>query len=177
MPKAPAILALPLIATVQISAADPASLCADAARQVAQETGVTLDRLRQLAAGHDASENQGWPWPWTVRTQGRAVTFDTEAEALSHLFDRFRKGDRTFAVGCFQLRYDRHGPAFDTVEQMTDPIANARVAAAELARGSNVLAESRAVTTGEDRADGVSRIANSPGSLMPRNGLLARAGG
>ena len=115
---------------------DPATICDAAAASAAEETGVPLDVLRTITrteTGRGGSEGLK-PWPWTVNMEGESVWFDTAQQAQVYVFRNFRQGARSFDIGCFQLNYRWHGQAFDSIEEMFDPLTNARYAAQFLKR-------------------------------------------
>lgn len=110
-------------------------VCDGAAETAARRHGVPLDVM--LAITRTETGRQGErglePWPWTVNMEGQGVWFDTEEEALSYVFTHFKRGARSFDVGCFQINYKWHGTAFRSINEMFDPFANANYAAAFLA--------------------------------------------
>lgn len=110
---------------------NPAASCDRAAVQVSDETGVPIDILRTITRAETGRKEDGelHPWPWTVNMEGKGVWFDSEAQAQAYVFRRFREGARSFDVGCFQINYKWHGHAFASIEEMFDPIINARYAA------------------------------------------------
>ncbi len=110
---------------------DVSAICERAARIGAQRTGVPLSVLRTISLAETGRKSGGAfrPWPWTVNMEGRGVWFDTRQEALDFVRQNFRRGARSFDVGCFQLNYRWHGQAFGSVEQMFDPAAGAIYAA------------------------------------------------
>ena len=111
-----------------------AQICDDAAGVASRETGVPLQVLLAITRTETGRSREGvvTPWPWTVNMEGRGVWFDTESEALSFVFDHFKTGARSFDVGCFQINYKWHGAQFASIEQMFEPLANARYAASFL---------------------------------------------
>ncbi len=113
-----------------------ADMCRSAAQQVSTETGVPVDVLNAISLTETGRKRNGSfaPWPWTVNMEGAGHWFDTAQEALAYTLDGHAKGKRSFDVGCFQLNYNWHGHAFESIEQMFDPIANARYAADFLSR-------------------------------------------
>ena len=109
----------------------PAEVCDRAARSASEETGVPLDVLRAITrteTGRGTAEAME-PWPWTVNLEGSGIWFDTEAQAQRYVFQHFRNGARSFDIGCFQINYKWHGHAFNSIEEMFDPLLNARYAA------------------------------------------------
>jgi hypothetical protein len=111
-----------------------AGSCDEAARVAAQESGVPLPILLAITRTETGRTVNGttYPWPWTVNMEGRGVWFDTRIEALAYVFDHFKTGARSFDVGCFQINYRWHGARFASIEDMFDPLANARYAASFL---------------------------------------------
>ena len=106
-------------------------VCDTAARQVAQETNVPLSVLRSITRTETGRARGGQlqPWPWTVNMEGKGHWFETEDAARAYVFKEFRRGARSFDVGCFQINFKWHGENFRSIDQMFDPIENARYAA------------------------------------------------
>lgn len=115
----------------QASTQQVAALCDSAARRAARDQGVPLDVLRTITRTETGrGGNQGLqPWPWTVNMEGTGKWFQTEDEARAYVFSHFKRGARSFDVGCFQINFKWHGAAFDSIDQMFDPVANAQYAA------------------------------------------------
>lgn len=123
-----------LLATVVCAAfrADAGTeVCDLAAEQISQETGVPVSVLKAITRTETGRKRAGKfvPWPWTVNMEGAGKWFDTTNEALAYVRANMNLGKRSFDVGCFQLNYRWHGQAFASIEQMFDPIENARYAA------------------------------------------------
>lgn len=110
---------------------DIAAICDQAAAQVSQETGVPLSVLRAITLTETGRRKDGAfrPWPWTVNMEGTGVWFDTPDEAKAYVFRHHARGARSFDVGCFQLNFRWHGKGFSSIEEMFEPLANARYAA------------------------------------------------
>lgn len=119
--------------TVAHASSEPAisGLCDLAARQAARDQDVPLDVLRAITRTETGRGAKGGlhPWPWTVNMEGAGKWFDTEEEAKNYVFAHFQRGARSFDVGCFQINYRWHGHAFESIDQMFDPIINAQYAA------------------------------------------------
>ncbi len=64
--------------------------------------------------------------------EGKGVWFDTEDAARAYVYRHFKRGARSFDLGCFQINYKWHGKAFDSIEAMFDPQKNALYAASFL---------------------------------------------
>ncbi len=115
--------------------ADPSLLCDAAAARVSRESGIPLAVLQAISLTETGRRRHGAlrPWPWTVNMEGKGDWFGTREQALAHVEANFTRGARSFDVGCFQLNFRWHGDAFRSIEEMFDPLANARYAAAFLA--------------------------------------------
>jgi hypothetical protein len=113
----------------------PAQFCTQAAARVASETGVPLRVLLAITAAKDKFDQPIGKelWPWTVNVEDQPIWFESENRAQSYVFHHFKAGARSFDVGCFRLNYKWHGHAFGSIEEMFDPIQNARHAAYFLA--------------------------------------------
>lgn len=122
------VLALPTKGT---AVADYTQICDAVAHTVARETGVPASVLQAITRTETGRKRNGrmLPWPWTVNMEGKGMWFDTEDEARAYVFRNFKRGARSFDVGCFQINYKWHGQAFKSIEQMFEPLANARYAA------------------------------------------------
>ena len=110
---------------------ETSAICDRAAEQVAAETLVPASVLRAITRTETGRGNEGRldPWPWTVNMQGKGLWFDSEDDARAYVFSKFKEGARSFDVGCFQINYKWHGAAFQSIDQMFDPLENGRYAA------------------------------------------------
>lgn len=122
---------LPLSNRISEASTDPAMVCDDAARHVARQSEVPLDVLRAITRAETGRGKSGGmkPWPWTVNMEGEGIWFDTEDQARAYVFRHFKNGARSFDIGCFQINYRWHHQAFNSIEEMFDPIVNAQYAA------------------------------------------------
>ena len=107
------------------------TVCDRAAQLAARESGVPLKVLRSITRTETGRARGGVlePWPWTVNMEGKGRWFPSEDEARAYVFHHFKRGARSFDVGCFQINYRWHGQAFRSIDQMFDPLENARYAA------------------------------------------------
>lgn len=107
------------------------NMCDAAARIAANSSDVPLSVLLAITRSETGRGRKGGlhPWPWTVNMEGKGVWFDTEDEARAYVFKHFKRGARSFDVGCFQINYKWHGTAFSSIDEMFDPLANAKYAA------------------------------------------------
>jgi len=110
---------------------DISSLCDHAAIEASRTSGVPLDVLRAISRAETGRPggNGLQPWPWTVNMEGTGRWFSTLDEARSYVFLHFKNGARSFDVGCFQINYKWHGEAFHSIDDMFDPLLNAKHAA------------------------------------------------
>ena len=108
-----------------------APICDIAAQTASSESGVPLAVMRSITRTETGRTRDGalQPWPWTVNMEGLGKWFDTEDAARAYVFKHFKRGARSFDVGCFQINYKWHGQAFHSIDEMFDPLANARYAA------------------------------------------------
>lgn len=110
---------------------DLSGICDRAATIAARETGVPLSVLQSISLTETGRKRDGRmrPWPWTVNMEGKGVWFDGQDEARAYVYKNYKRGARSFDVGCFQLNYKWHGKNFSSIEEMFEPVANARYAA------------------------------------------------
>lgn len=131
----PARLALCVSAGVLCStpsnAEDFSEICERAAEAVAEQSGVPVSVLKAISLNETGRKRDGAfrPWAWTVNMEGAGHWFDTRDEARAYVFKEFKRGARSFDVGCFQINYKWHHTAFSSIDEMFDPIANATYAA------------------------------------------------
>lgn len=116
-------------------ARDSARLCDEAARSAASDSAtplVVLQAITRVETGRGAGADLR-PWPWTINHAGKGQWFDTAAEAETAAAAALALGEGNLDIGCFQLNHRWHGSHFSSLDQMFDPTANARYAAAFLA--------------------------------------------
>ncbi|NNE78746.1 MAG: transglycosylase SLT domain-containing protein [Silicimonas sp.] len=108
-----------------------AAICEKAALAASRESGVPLDVLRAISLTETGrkGKNGFLPWPWTVNMEGAGKWFDDLESARRYVDRHFNRGARSFDVGCFQINYKWHGDAFASIDEMFEPLANARYAA------------------------------------------------
>jgi len=113
------------------AAQDLSQICDQAAVYAARKTGVPLSVLQAISLNETGRRRGGTmrPWPWTVNMEGKGVWFDTEDEARAFVYQNYKRGARSFDVGCFQINYKWHGQAFASIEEMFEPGPNALYAA------------------------------------------------
>lgn len=115
---------------------DLSHICDQAAAYAAQETGVPVSVLQAISLTETGRKRNGVmrPWPWTVNMEGKGVWFENEDEARAYVYKNYKRGARSFDVGCFQINYKWHGQEFASIEEMFDPTPNALYAANFLLR-------------------------------------------
>lgn len=128
------LLALTSSAGLAHAADDPGTLCDAAAQTAARESSVPADILLAITRAETGRRSDGVfrPWPWAINDNGQGYWFSSEAEALKAASDRRAAGDDNFDIGCFQINTHWHGQSFTSLDDMFDPIQNARYAAAFL---------------------------------------------
>lgn len=111
--------------------ADFAAVCDQAAEIASQKTGVPVSVLKAISLNETGRKSGGGfrPWAWTVNMEGKGYWFDTLDEARAFVFKEFKRGARSFDVGCFQINYKWHGQAFSSIDAMFDPLENGLYAA------------------------------------------------
>lgn len=127
------VLAVPVLVSGPVrSMGNPAELCREAAVQAARRTGVPYSVLLAVTTLESGRDNQ--PWPWAVNFGGKGKWFDSREEAAASVDQALREGATNIDLGCFQLNYRWHAAAFASLEDMLDPVQNARYAAEFLAQ-------------------------------------------
>lgn len=108
-----------------------AATCEQVAEEAARRSGVPVSVLKAISLTETGRKTAGKmrPWPWTVNMEGAGHWFDTLDEARAYVFKEFKRGARSFDVGCFQINYKWHNQAFSSIDEMFDPLANALYAA------------------------------------------------
>ncbi|MFD2173061.1 transglycosylase SLT domain-containing protein [Rhodobacter lacus] len=119
------------VASASESAATISSTCERVAEEASRRTGVPVSVLKAISLTETGKRIDGKlrPWPWTVNMEGAGHWFDTLDEARAYVFQEFKRGARSFDVGCFQINYKWHNQHFSSIDQMFDPLANAVYAA------------------------------------------------
>jgi len=109
----------------------PEHVCDHVAQIASQKTGVPFSVLQAITRTETGRKKNGRfsPWPWTVNMEGKGVWFDTLDDARAYVFRNFKRGARSFDVGCFQINYKWHHKGFSSIDEMFEPEANAIYAA------------------------------------------------
>lgn len=110
---------------------DLSEICERAAWVAAEEHSVPISVMKAISLTETGRKKNGAfrPWPWTVNMEGKGIWFDNEDDARSYVYKHYKRGARSFDVGCFQINYRWHGQEFASIDEMFDPAANARYAA------------------------------------------------
>lgn len=117
-------------------AQDASMICDHAAAVAASQSGVPISVLKAISLTETGRAKNGAmrPWPWTVNMEGKGVWFETEDDARAYVYQHYKRGARSFDVGCFQLNYKWHHQEFASIEEMFDPIKSGEYAAAFLTK-------------------------------------------
>lgn len=109
--------------------------CERVAEYASLQSGVPVSVLKAISLTETGKKIDGKlrPWPWTVNMEGAGHWFDTLDEARAYVFQEFKRGARSFDIGCFQINYKWHNEHFSSIDEMFDPKANALYAARFLA--------------------------------------------
>lgn len=126
-----ALLVLVIFVPTSARASDPSVICDHAAAVAAMRSGVPISVLKAISLTETGRTQNGSlrPWPWTVNMEGKGVWFETEDDARAYVYQHYKRGARSFDVGCFQLNYKWHHQEFASIEEMFDPVKNAEYAA------------------------------------------------
>lgn len=110
---------------------DLSTVCDRAAVEAAAGSNVPVSVLKAISLTETGRDRGGEtrPWPWTVNMEGKGMWFETREAALAYVYEHYKRGARSFDVGCFQINYKWHHENFSSIEEMFDPSANARYAA------------------------------------------------
>lgn len=106
-------------------------LCYDAIAQASRQMNVPTNVMLAISLTETGKKIAGRvsPWPWTVNMEGKGVWFKNRHEALAYVKQHYKRGARSFDVGCFQINYKWHHQHFRSIEDMFDPDINAAYAA------------------------------------------------
>lgn len=117
--------------TCVFSAQDLSRICDKAADYASKESGVPISVLQAISLTETGRSKSGVmrPWPWTVNMEGKGVWFESEDAARAYVYENYKRGARSFDIGCFQINYKWHGHEFASIEEMFDPNPNALYAA------------------------------------------------
>ena len=111
--------------------ADDSLVCDRISQIASQQTGVPISVLKAISLTETGRKRgaEFRPWPWTVNMEGKGVWFDNEDDARSFVYKHFKRGARSFDVGCFQINYKWHHQNFNSLDEMFDPLINGLYAA------------------------------------------------
>ncbi len=109
--------------------------------EVAASTGACEREIQAAAAKYAIPEGilysvgltetgrKGSLQAFAMNVEGKAMYFDSEADALEAFVRARRKGSRLIDIGCMQINQHFHGEHFSSVQAMFDPRANVEYAA------------------------------------------------
>ncbi|MCA1969271.1 MAG: transglycosylase SLT domain-containing protein [Rhizobium sp.] len=109
--------------------------------EVAASTGACEREIQAAAAKYAIPEGilysvgltetgrKGSLQAFAMNVEGKAMYFDSEADALEAFVQARRKGSRLIDIGCMQINQHFHGEHFSSVQAMFDPRANVEYAA------------------------------------------------
>ncbi len=130
-----------MLALALLCAAGPARAsggCERAAQGAERDFGLPAGVLRAIgrveSGRADPLTGRISATPFAIDADGAALFPASAAEAVGQVRALTARGVRSIDVGCFQMSLLYHPDAFATLDQAFDPAANARAAAAFLAR-------------------------------------------
>lgn len=125
-----------VVAETAVAKPSASSVCDQAAHIASGETGVPYAVLRAITRTETGRQIAGRlePWAWAVNVEGAGHWFDSKSAAKSYVNSHLSQGKRSIDIGCFQINIRWHGEAFRSLEDMFDPVTNARYAASFLAK-------------------------------------------
>ena len=106
-------------------------ICDIAAQKAARAFGVPVNYLSAITRVETGRLVNGKfdPWPWAVNANGQGIWFSNRLTALEFIDNYLKSGRSNIDIGCFQINYRWHGKQFSSLEQMIDPVENAKYAA------------------------------------------------
>jgi len=118
----------PIGAHAELSTND---ICEQVTQIASQQSGVPIDVMRAISLTETGRTIDGTfrAWPWAVNMEGDDAWFDDRISATQYALAAYDRGARSFDVGCFQINFKWHGQHFASIEEMFDPLLNARYAA------------------------------------------------
>lgn len=132
-------LTLPLVMAASAIAQTPQAFPGQQWSLIASDTGVDPVLLYSVALAESASDrelNMTSPWPYAIRSSGKATYASSKEEAIELLEDALVGSERyEIDVGLMQINLHWHSHRVTSPAELLDPITNLRV-------GSHILAES-----------------------------------
>ena len=118
-------LALAFAAPAEADAPD----CEALAEAAAERHGIPEGVLAAIARTESGGGPRRSAWPWTLNMGGEGMYLDSAEAALAQLQGVLDAGRTNVDVGCMQVNWRWHGEAFDSLDQMLDPVVNTEYAA------------------------------------------------
>lgn len=103
--------------------------CEALAEEAAARHGIPEGVLAAIARTESGGGPRPSAWPWTLNMAGEGMYLESAAAALAQLRGVLDSGRTNVDVGCMQVNWRWHGEAFESLEQMMDPVANTEYAA------------------------------------------------
>jgi len=103
--------------------------CEALAEAAGARHGIPQGTMAAIARTESGGGPRRSAWPWTLNMGGDGRYLPSRAEALTLLRAVLAEGQRNVDVGCMQINWHWHNDAFDSLDQMIDPVANADYAA------------------------------------------------
>lgn len=126
-----AMVATLLLISAPARAETAPAQCEAASARAADAVGVPRDVLLALSLSETGRRIDGRlrPWPWALNIEGQGVWLTSRASARARARAAVEAGIRNIDLGCFQINRHWHGDAFESIDAMLDPDANALYAA------------------------------------------------
>lgn len=95
----------------------------------AAEKQYHIPRGLLYAVGMTESGKYGYPWPWTLNVNGRAIYANSYYDAAIYMFDQDGSEQTDMAVGCMQIHMRYHRKGFADLHDALQPKNNVQYAA------------------------------------------------
>lgn len=113
-----------------------ANTCLEAVKMAEEQAGFPdrlIEAVSYTESGRTNPETRKFEaWPWTVTVAGNGQYFPDQASAIEAVRQASMKGIENIDIGCMQINLRYHKAAFQTIEEMFDPINNTAYAASFL---------------------------------------------
>ena len=109
------------------------NLCARAIAKEERRSGIPNKLLYALSIKESGrwikKEQANITWPWTVNAGGVGKYFNSRREAVKHVRNLQKKGQKNIDIGCMQINLHYHPSAFKSLESGFEPTKNVAYAA------------------------------------------------
>ncbi|MWB76620.1 lytic transglycosylase domain-containing protein [Pseudooceanicola sp. 216_PA32_1] len=125
------VWALALCAEQADAAVMASAECDRAASIAAHETGVPAKLMQALTRQETGRNVDGElrGWPWALNVGGKGQWFATSRDLERSIAAQQASGVTNMDIGCFQINFRWHRDNFASLQDMIDPLENARYAA------------------------------------------------